>query len=195
MKNLAFAYNGYGEEIDDVLDTAEELDKEWMITNDVTADWAVLRLRQAQNKIERLRLIAEHEIEAINEKLKRAEEKYSRDEAFFTQALEKYFDRIEPVMSKAKAQCKHELLNGSLVRKFGKPTIKKADEEKLLAFLEERKEDDFIKTTKAPRWADVKANCKVTDDGRVVWMGTGEYIDGDGVTFEKAKDEFSITFN
>jgi len=36
MENLALAYNGYGDEIDDVLETAEEFDEEWMITNDIT---------------------------------------------------------------------------------------------------------------------------------------------------------------
>jgi len=36
MENLALAYNGYGEEEGDVLDTAEEFDEEWMTTNDIT---------------------------------------------------------------------------------------------------------------------------------------------------------------
>ena len=138
----------------------------WRITDDGCADWAC-------------RKIAEEKVAA-------AERRFQNGTRFLTGKLAEYFETVPHKTTKTKAS--YRLLSGTLTRKFGGTTMKQ-DDEKLVQFLKNSGQLEFIKTEEKPRWGDFKKRLEIMG-GSVVDKETGEIVEG--VTVETKPDTFTV---
>ena len=158
------------EGMDDALWTQDEAEDAprpaWRITDDGCADWAC-------------RKIAEEKVAA-------AERRFQNGTRFLTGKLAEYFETVPHKTTKTKAS--YRLLSGTLTRKFGGTTMKQ-DDEKLVQFLKDSGQLEFIKTEEKPRWGDFKKRLEIMG-GSVVDKETGEIVEG--VTVETKPDTFTV---
>ena len=158
------------EGMDDALWVQEETEDTprpaWRITDDGCADWAC-------------RKIAEEKVAA-------AERRFQNGTRFLTGKLAEYFETVPHKTTKTKAS--YRLLSGTLTRKFGGTTMKQ-DDEKLVQFLKNSGQLEFIKTEEKPRWGDFKKRLEIMG-GSVVDKETGEIVEG--VTVETKPDTFTV---
>ena len=158
------------EGMDDALWTQDEAEDAprpaWRITDDGCADWAC-------------RKIAEEKVAA-------AERRFQNGTRFLTGKLAEYFETVPHKTAKTKAS--YRLLSGTLTRKFGGTTMKQ-DDEKLVQFLKDSGQLEFIKTEEKPRWGDFKKRLEIMG-GSVVDKETGEIVEG--VTVETKPDTFTV---
>lgn len=142
------------------------------IDNDKTADWAVRKVKAEQEEYERLKEIAEAEIEDIRERLAAAEQRMKNRTAYLTGLLRVYFEDCPRKVTKTTE--KYQLLSGCLVYTKPKQTIVQ-DETKLLEWLKESGRTEYIRTEEKAAWGEFKKTlCIVGED--VVVDETGEIV-------------------
>lgn len=166
---------------------AFELDySEWCITDDKSADWAVRKIAEERAEFERLKALADEQINEILAKVEDAKKRLENNTSFLKGKLAEYFGSVPH--KETKTTEKYRLLSGTLVLKKGgaKP---KPDSEKLLEWLAANGYTDYIKTEQSPRWGDFK---KLLDySGEVVTIAeTGEIVVG--IEIENTPSEFDI---
>ena len=115
-----------------------------------------------------------------------AERRFQNGTRFLTGKLAEYFETVPHKTTKTKAS--YRLLSGTLTRKFGGTTMKQ-DDEKLVQFLKDSGQLEFIKTEEKPRWGDFKKRLEIMG-GSVVDKETGEIVEG--VTVETKPDTFTV---
>ncbi len=177
------------EGMDDALWTQEETEgprPAWRITDDGCADWACRKIAEEKAELDRIRELAEAQIQKIEEKLAAAERRYENGTRFLTGKLAEYFETVPHKTTKTKAS--YRLLSGTLTRKFGGTTMKQ-DDEKLVQFLKDSGQLEFIKTEEKPRWGDFKKRLEIMG-GSVVDKETGEIVEG--VSVETKPDTFTV---
>ena len=165
-------------------DAAES--KEWRITDDACADWAVGKIAEERAERERIRALAEEQIARIEEKVAAAERRYENGTAFLTEKLAEYFDTVPHKTTKTKES--YRLLSGTLTKKRG-GLVMKQDNGKLLEFLKASGNADMIKTTEEPRWGEFKKRLEIKGEVIVDTL-TGEIVDG--VEIIEKPDSFSV---
>ena len=158
----------------------------WRITDDGCADWACRKIAEERAELARIRELAEAQIARIEEKLAAAERRCENGTRFLTSKLAEYFETVPHKTTKTKAS--YRLLSGTLTRKFGGTTMKQ-DDEKLVQFLKNSGQLEFIKTEEKPRWGDFKKRLEIMG-GSVVDKETGEIVEG--VTVETKPDTFTV---
>lgn len=159
-------------ELEEVLEQPEDEQKGFSINDDATADWAVRKIAEERKELERLKTIAEQQIEEINLKVKHLEETMERKTAFLKGCLAQYFQTV-PHKS-TKTQESYKLLSGSLVMKFGGQKLVKNDAE-LVDYFHQNEMPEYIKTKEEPKWAEFKKNLSIVD-GNVIDNTTGEIV-------------------
>ena len=173
-------------ELEEVLEQPEDSHKDFSINDDVTADWALRKIAEERKELERLKGIAEQQIEELDMKIKHLEEVAERKTSFLKGCLAEYF-QTAPHKS-TKTQEAYKLLSGSLVVKLPKQTMVKNDSE-LLDYFHKNDMQEYIKTEEKPAWADFKANLSIMD-GKVVDTITGEVVDA--VRVEETPGVFDV---
>ena len=158
----------------------------WRITDDGCADWACRKIAEEKAELTRIRELAEAQIARIEEKVAAAERRFENGTRFLTSKLAEYFETVPHKTTKTKAS--YRLLSGTLTRKFGGTTMKQ-DDEKLVQFLKDSGQLEFIKTEEKPRWGDFKKRLEIMG-GSVVDKETGEIVEG--VTVETKPDTFTV---
>lgn len=178
------------EGMDDTLwaqDEAEDAPRPaWRITDDGCADWACRKIAEEKAELDRIRELADTQIQKIEEKVAAAERRFQNGTRFLTGKLAEYFETVPHKTTKTKAS--YRLLSGTLTRKFGGTTMKQ-DDEKLVEFLKGSGQLEFIKTEEKPRWGDFKKRLEIMG-GSVVDKETGEIVEG--VTVETKPDTFTV---
>ena len=177
------------EGMDDALWTQEETEgprPAWRITDDGCADWACRKIAEEKAELDRIRELADAQIQKIEEKVAAAERRFQNGTRFLTGKLAEYFETVPHKTAKTKAS--YRLLSGTLTRKFGGTTMKQ-DDEKLVQFLKDSGQLEFIKTEEKPRWGDFKKRLEIMG-GSVVDKETGEIVEG--VTVETKPDTFTV---
>ena len=178
------------EGMDDALWAQEETEDAprpaWRIADDGCADWACRKIAEEKAELDRIRELADAQIQKIEEKVAAAERRFQNGTRFLTGKLAEYFETVPHKTTKTKAS--YRLLSGTLTRKFGGTTMKQ-DDEKLVQFLKNSGQLEFIKTEEKPRWGDFKKRLEIIG-GSVVDKETGEIVEG--VTVETKPDTFTV---
>ncbi len=158
----------------------------WRITDDGCADWACRKIAEEKTELDRIKELAEAQIDRIEEKVAAAERRFENSTSFLTGKLAEYFETVPHKTTKTKAS--YRLLSGTLTRKFGGQQMKQ-DDEKLVEFLKTSGNLEFIKTEEKPKWGEYKKRLEVMG-GKVVDKETGEIVEG--VLLIDKPDTFSV---
>lgn len=160
--------------------------REWKITDDSCADWAVSKIAEERAELERIKALADAKISAIMEKVEAAQKRYDNGTRFLTSKLSEYFETVPHKTTKT--QHTYRLLSGTLKMKLGKATMKQ-DDAKLLEHLKATGRTDMITTTEKPKWGEFKKSLEIVG-GSVVDTNTGEIVEA--VTVVVNPDTFSV---
>ena len=178
------------EGMDDALWTQDEAEDAprpaWRITDDGCADWACRKIAEEKAELDRIRELADAQIQKIEEKVAAAERRFQNGTRFLTGKLAEYFETVPHKTTKTKAS--YRLLSGTLTRKFGGTTMKQ-DDEKLVQLLKDSGQLEFIKTEEKPRWGDFKKRLEIIG-GSVVDKETGEIVEA--VQIIEKPDTFTV---
>jgi hypothetical protein len=151
----------------------------FQITDDHLAEWAIRKIKEAQNDTAKWKAHFESQLSAI----KRAND---NTVAFMTGALGGYFATVPH--KKATTQEKYELPSATLIRKQQQPEYK-LDNDALLQYADANNKPDFIRVKREPDWAAIKAASTVNGE-TLVDTETGEIIPG--VTVAARPDKFDV---
>lgn len=161
------------------MDTFGQQDEEaprpaWRITDDSCADWAVQKIAEEKAELNRIKELADAQIQKIEEKVAAAERRFQNGTSFLTGKLAEYFRTVPHKETKTKHS--YRLLSGTLSMKLGGPQLKQ-DDDKLVEYLKASGNTELIKTEEKPMWGDFKKRLKIMG-GSVVDTTTGEIVDG-----------------
>lgn len=152
---------------------AEERDWQgFIIDSPSKANWAVAIIKEARRRRDMFEEAAEAEIKRIQKGMEENDKRCENETAYLLSALGQYIETVPA--KKTKTQKVFILPDGKLKKKFPS-TVFKADEEKLLKYLEG--EDEYIKVTKEPKWGEFKKLLQLVN-GKVVRTDTGEIVEG-----------------
>jgi len=159
-------------------DISIQENKEFTITDDLTADWAIKIIKQEETQAERLIQTIDQELEILQAKKQSIKE--SANCGFLKGKLNAYFDTLAPEMLKeTKTQTSYKLPSGSLV--FKNPSTEYVrDDEKIINYLTENNRFEFIKTNPKVDWSNLKA------------LGDCELAKIDGVTIQEKPASFTV---
>lgn len=163
----------------------------FVIDNDGKAEWAVKKIKEAEDEHERLIALIEQERAALDEKKARFDAALERDTAFLKAALDGYMRTVK--CRSGKTQDSYQLLSGKLIRKKAGVDFS-VDSDALAGWLRESGREDFLAVTVKPMWGEIKKRLAADpESGAVVIAETGEVVEG--VTAVEKPETFSIKFN
>lgn len=158
----------------------------WRITDDSCADWAIQRIKEEREELNRIRELAAEQMARIDMKLAAAERRYENGTNFLTARLAEYFETVPH--KKTKTQLSYRLLSGTLKKKLGSMAMKQ-DDEKLLEYLKTTGNEDMITVTEKPKWGEFKKRLEIVA-GQIVDTETGEFVEG--VEIVQNPDKFTV---
>lgn len=145
-----------------------ELEERWIIKDDKSAEWALKKIREAQEDTARWNAYYAAQMETI-------ERQNADTVAYFTALLEAWFKTVPHKTTKT--QESYQLPGGKLVRKAQQPTYER-DANALLTWAKSSF-PEAVKVKEEASWTDIKNRIgKVMPDGSAVDKETGEIIDG-----------------
>jgi phage host-nuclease inhibitor protein Gam len=159
----------------------------FIIDNDKKADWAVRKVKEAQEERDRLLELVAARKEELAEQERRIIEQYEKATEYLIAQLTQYMDMVK--VKKTKTQETYQLLSGKLVYKYG-GTDYKRDDAQVIAWCEANGHNELVKTKKELSWAELKKTITVQD--YVAVSEDGEVIPG--ITIEYKPDKFEIKF-
>lgn len=178
------------EGMDDALWTQDEAEDAprpaWRITDDGCADWACRKIAEEKAELDRIRELADAQIQKIEEKVAAAERRFQNGTRFLTGKLAEYFETVPHKATKTKES--YRLLSGTLTRKFGGSQMKQ-DDAQLVQYLKDSGQLEFIKTEEKPKWGDFKKRLEIIG-GSVVDKETGEIVEA--VQIIEKPDTFTV---
>lgn len=174
------------EDFDDTFtEEFEEAPMGFEIKDASTADWAISKIADNQNRTKYFVDCAEQEIKKLKEQIKEAQEKCEREVQFLSGCLGKYLELEEVPKKKTKTQETVTLPAGKIVKKLpkiefvmynGEPVTSHKDND---GFVDQIRDIDrnLIKTKEEVDWANLKPLLSSDDNGNVIYKKTGELID------------------
>lgn len=163
----------------------------FVIDSDEKAEWALKKIREAEDEHERLIALVEQERAALDEKKARFDAALERDTAFLKAALDGYMKTVK--CKESKTQESYQLLSGKLIRKKAGVDFD-VDSEALAGWLRESGREDLLAVTVKPMWGEIKKRLAADpESGAVVIAETGEVVEG--VTAVEKPEAFTIKFN
>lgn len=158
----------------------EELEqKVFLVRDDQAAEWCLRKIREAEEEYDRME-------EWYDLQIQKAQERCNTTVDYFTNLLRDYFSTV-PV-HETKTMCKYALPSGELVMSKAKADFRVDDSAALLKWCMEN-DANMVKTTSAPKWADIKKRLTAVD-GKVVDTETGLFVDG--VEIGEKEAEFKV---
>lgn len=152
----------------------ELLGGEFVVDNDITADWAIGKITEAFAERDRLVAIADAKIKELQEQKKALVEKAESANGYLTGKLYDYFQTVKPSTA-TKTQTTYKLLSGTLVLKKQQPEFVR-DETAMVAWAK-ASAPTFVKVKESVDWAELKKQTTV-DGEAVVLAESGEVIPG-----------------
>ena len=151
-----------------------ETREEFQITDDRSAEWAIKKIKAAEDEYVRLMELVQAERKELDMKAEELSKHLESETGYLKGLLFKYFETVEK--KETKTQSSYKLLSGSLVLR--KPSVKivKPDETKLVEFLEANGYEKFVQTKKSAAWGEFKKEVEIKD-GQVILDDTGEVLD------------------
>lgn len=159
------------------------------ISDDVTADWALRKIKAKLENLDRLEALAKAQKAEIDAKIERERKAVENGTAFLRDKLLTYFESVPH--EETKTEEKYKLLSGTLKMKKASKKYEH-DDEALTQWLIDNGYEDFIKRKAEPRWGDLKKMLEMTPEGIVTLKASGEVVDG--VTIVESPAEFDIKF-
>lgn len=144
------------------------------ITDDRCADWAIRKIADERSEYDRLKVLADEQIAAINEKVAAARKRMENGTSYLTSCLADFFATVPH--KETKTAEKYRLLSGTLTFKKG-TTKTKLDETKLVPWLKANGYGELVKVEESTRWADLKKLLSYTGDIATL-TETGEIVEG-----------------
>lgn len=165
-------------DIEDVSELGEEQKKEFVITDDLRADWAIKIIKQEEAQAARLTQTIDQEIEILMAKKKQIID--NANCGFLKGKLADYFESLSDESKKtSKTQISYKLPSGSLVFKPESTEYVK-DEAKILDYLTNNNRFEFIKTNPKVDWANLKV------------LGEEELSKIEGITIQTKPASFNV---
>lgn len=158
----------------------------WRITDDGCADWAVRKIAEEKAELDRIKALADEQIQRIEEKVAAAEKRFQNGTSFLTGKLAEYFQTVPHKTTKTKHS--YRLLSGTLTLKLGGTQLKQNDDA-LLEYLKTSGNDDMIQTVEKPKWGEFKKRLQIVG-ASVVDGTTGEIVEG--VEIINRPDTFTV---
>ena len=158
---------------------------EWKITDDGAAEWALEKIKEAEQERDRLIDLAELKVCEIIERERKIREQCDSETAFLRGKLAEYFATVPHKSTKTTES--YKLLTGTLKIKKG-GAVMKPDEERLTEYLFQHF-PEYVKVVQKPAWGEYKKRLTITDAG-VVDTATGEVVDC--IAIEQKPDEFIV---
>ncbi|MFD1385682.1 host-nuclease inhibitor Gam family protein [Oceanobacillus oncorhynchi subsp. oncorhynchi] len=179
MNELQSSLNQYLEE-------QEQTEREtFVVDTDEKANWALRKIKQAQQKQEEANTLATEEQDKIEAWYQSEREKAQRDIDYFQGLLAYYAVKKREEDPKFKSQ---KLPNGRI--KFVKKQPKlNYDDKTVIEYLKNNERTDLIRVKEEPSKADVKKAFVINED-KLIDPETGEVVDG--ITVEHLEDEFKV---
>jgi phage host-nuclease inhibitor protein Gam len=163
------------------------MEENFKIENDKSADWAIKQIHEAENERDRLIALANDQIADLKDHIEELVTKCDHDTAYLKSLLAEYFETVKS--KETKTQKTYKLLSGTLV--FKKPSIKiNHNDDKLIEALDGT---EFVEIKKSLKWGEYKKNLIIDiDDNNVIDTTTGEVIEGCSV--EDVPASFTIKY-
>ncbi|WP_339233894.1 host-nuclease inhibitor Gam family protein [Oceanobacillus sp. FSL W7-1281] len=179
MNELQSSLNQYLEE-------QEQTEREtFVVDTDEKANWALRKIKQAQQKQEESNALAIAEIEKIEAWNASEKEKAQRDIDYFQGLLAYYAVKKREEDPKFKSQ---KLPNGRIRFQKKQPKIT-YDNEAVIDYLEENNREDLIKVKKEPAKAEIKKAFTIFENNMIdPETGVAVY----GIEVEYPEDEFKV---
>lgn len=137
-------------DLEDVIDTQKA---EFVVTNDIQAEWCVKKIKEDEAEVERLVNVIDDEIEILENKKQKLKDGLVNKTGFLKGKLAEYFETVEK--KELKTCLKYKLPSADLV--FVKPSIKyERDDAKIIEWLTNNNKMDYIKVTPSVDWAELK---------------------------------------
>ena len=154
---------------------------DFKITDMSTAEWAMRKIKESENEIEKLEAHAKSEKERIDNWLKEASETHKNTIEHFTNHLRFYLETENKKSIK--------LINGTLSKRKRQPKWELEDKETLVKQLENKGLQELIRIKKEPDLSEIKKAFDVVE-GKAINTETGEIIEGINVI--EQEDSFSV---
>lgn len=177
--------------IDDFLDIQEDEKEVWKVGDDLSADWCLDKIREAQAEYNRFEMVANAKIQQIQEALFKEKKKAESEISFFESKLREYFETVDKLAKETKTQKAYKLPSGTLKLKKSKAEF---DYDKaILVVVAENYENmsEYIKIKKDFDWADFKKNLSIQGDS-IINKETGEIVEIEGLKLKTKPEEFSV---
>lgn len=170
----------------DIIDIEEkEAFEGFTIDNDDKAEWALKKIKEAEEEHDRLMALIVKAQAELEGKEKDLDKKLENETAYLKHLLGQYLDTVKT--KDTKTQKSYQLLSGKLVKKLGGIEYVR-DEEKLLEWAKDNR-PLLVKTTFKTDWAALKKEIFVAPDGTVC-TEDGEIIEC--IKAEAKPDTFDI---
>lgn len=176
--------------------------EQWEIRDDGGADWAVRRVRAAEQAILDAQRLATEQIDQIRRYVGWVERRHGRDVDFFTEKLRRYYsEHVFPKMPK-KGPFAHPLPAGKLKSSAGRVSVVVEDAEALRTWLAQRGHTQFRDVLAEPKPPEpVKAKLFDRFGHAIPESGAGEFeaktasgAKVPGVKFVRPERSFGIEF-
>lgn len=167
----------------------EQEDERFVIDSDAKAEWAIRKIADEQAERDRLVGCCQAEIDRYKMQQESYSKRFDQRTAGLRALLREYFDTVKT--RETKTQRKYELPSGGLVLKKASKAFK-PDPDKLRDWLETNKMLDYLKFDVSPRWAMVKEQLMLTNDGYILFAETGEIVPNDCVILEAKPEQFEV---
>lgn len=157
----------------------------FVVDNEQKANWALRKIKQMREQIEKTNSIAESEIQNIEQWSSEENDKCLQSIDYFQSLLAEYAMNLKDKDPKFKSL---KLPNGRIGFRKRQPKWT-YDDDKVLQALKDAEMDDLIRVRESPKKDDIKKVFEVIN-GRVVNPNTGEVIEG--ITVEEQPDNFNV---
>ena len=160
------------------------------IDDDVKAEWALGKIREAQEERDRLLELVKQQKEILYKREQEICDRYEGDTNYLRYLLQQYMQTVK--CKSSKTQDTYQLLSGKLVRKHAGYEIQR-DDAALLRWLEDTGNLDLIQVKTAPKWGEIKRLLRADPETGIVTIAdTGEFVDG--LTAVQTPEAFDIKF-
>lgn len=165
----------------------EAHDEIFRIDNDDKAEWAIRKIKQAQQNIERRKAFVQAQIERLQAWQQMMDERDQATIDRMTGLLQPYFEALRPTLGRRKS---YSLPSGVLQVRTAQVSYAR-DEEQLLPYA---RKIGLVKVKETPDWAEIKKRLQPageTPGAPVVDTETGEIVPGVTVA-EPEREVFSV---
>jgi len=161
----------YEEEIKEVMETEAEGFK---VDNDALASWCLKVIKAEKEETERLKKIADEQIEELLAKKDALDNAYVKRTSYLTGKLYEYFNTVPH--KETKTQQSYKLLDGSLVYKKPVAKIVKPEDDTALLIYLKANAPEYIETKENIKWGDYKKQLSISDNGEIIDTASGEVL-------------------